>query len=125
MERRTILLYNPGATFRTMPLALLPLGSSMDASRHDLRIIDRRPERDPRRRGCRLPEGSSKWADFDFVDGATGPWVSHGLMERFRFYNRPAWETHPWWRHPLQRHARWRCDRDDHRMPVEKKTSSR
>ncbi len=47
MPRRTVILYNPQAVFFTMPLALLAVGSNLDAARYDVRIVDGRLEKDP------------------------------------------------------------------------------
>jgi anaerobic magnesium-protoporphyrin IX monomethyl ester cyclase len=47
MTRQKIVLYNPKAVFHTMPLALVALGSCLDPSRFDVRIIDGRLEADP------------------------------------------------------------------------------
>jgi radical SAM superfamily enzyme YgiQ (UPF0313 family) len=74
------------------------------------------------RQGYRLPQTLDEWADFDFV-GSSGPWVSqekHDQIERFKFYNRFAWGPQTWLRRPLQMVARWRCQRDFYRAPVEK-----
>jgi radical SAM superfamily enzyme YgiQ (UPF0313 family) len=46
-KRNKIVLYNPNAVFFTMPLALLAVGSALDATQYDVRIIDGRLERDP------------------------------------------------------------------------------
>jgi radical SAM superfamily enzyme YgiQ (UPF0313 family) len=72
--------------------------------------------------GYRLPQTLEEWAEFDFI-GSSGPWVTpekHSLVERFKFYNRVAWGPEHWYRRPLQRVARWRCERDFYRAPVEK-----
>jgi len=42
-----VVLYNPAAAFYTMPLALIAVGSSLDAGRYEVRIIDGRLEHDP------------------------------------------------------------------------------
>ena len=44
--RRKVVLYNPKAVFWTMPLALLAIGSALDATRYDVVIVDGRLERD-------------------------------------------------------------------------------
>lgn len=70
-----------------------------------------------------IPRTLDGWADFDYVAGAAGPWVSpqiYKLVERFKFYNRFAWGPQTAWRVPLQMIARWRCQRDWYRMPLEK-----
>lgn len=46
MSRLKVVLYNPKAVFYTMPLGLLAVGSALDATRYDVRIIDGRLERD-------------------------------------------------------------------------------
>ena len=70
-----------------------------------------------------IPRNLDEWANFDYVAGAAGPWVSpqiYRLVERFKFYNRFAWGPQTAWRKPLQRLARWRCERDCYRLPLEK-----
>lgn len=47
MTRTKVVLYNPRAVFFTMPLALLAIGSALDPTRYDVRIIDGRLEKDP------------------------------------------------------------------------------
>ncbi len=74
------------------------------------------------REGYTLPQTLDEWADFDFV-GSSGPWVTpekHEFIERFKFYNRAAGGRRTWLRRPLQRLARWRCDRDFYRLQLEK-----
>jgi radical SAM superfamily enzyme YgiQ (UPF0313 family) len=73
-------------------------------------------------RGYRLPRTLDEWANFDYVDSA-GPWVSaekYRRVERFKFYERLAWDRVPGWKKPLQRVARWRCRRDAYGFPVER-----
>jgi radical SAM superfamily enzyme YgiQ (UPF0313 family) len=72
--------------------------------------------------GYRLPDGLEAWADFDFI-GSSGPWVGperRRLIERFKFYSRLAWGRPGPLRRPLQRLARWRCERDAYGLPLEK-----
>src|SRR5262249_48897160 len=41
-----------------------------------------------------MPRTLEAWADFDYVAGSAGRWVSPSLyrrIERFKFYNRHAW----------------------------------
>ncbi len=45
--KHKIVLYNPGAVFFTMPLALLALGAALDRERFEVRVVDGRLERDP------------------------------------------------------------------------------
>jgi anaerobic magnesium-protoporphyrin IX monomethyl ester cyclase len=47
MERHKVVLYNPECVFYTMPLSLLAVGSRLDPSRYDIRIVDARLEEDP------------------------------------------------------------------------------
>ena len=47
MRRPLIVLYNPEAVFYTMPLALLAVGSVLDARKFDVLIVDARTEVDP------------------------------------------------------------------------------
>jgi radical SAM superfamily enzyme YgiQ (UPF0313 family) len=73
------------------------------------------------RGGYRFPSGLTEWADFDYV-GGRGPWVSERLwrrVEAFKFYSKHASRPGAW-RWPLRAAARWRCDREYYRWPVEK-----
>jgi len=73
-------------------------------------------------RGYQLPRTLEEWSEFDYV-GSAGPWVSgekYRLVERFKFYQRLAWDRVPRWKKPLQAIARWRCLRDAYGFPVEK-----
>lgn len=45
--RRKVVLYNPQALFFDMPLALLAIGSVLDATRYEVVIVDGRIEEDP------------------------------------------------------------------------------
>jgi len=73
-------------------------------------------------RGHRLPQTLEAWSRFDFVAGEPGPWVSaekFELIERFKFFQELAWEPVSRGKRLLQRIARYRCDRNDYRWPVE------
>jgi anaerobic magnesium-protoporphyrin IX monomethyl ester cyclase len=74
-------------------------------------------------RGFRLPATLQAWSEFDFVDGAPGPWVSrekYRLIERFKFFHELAWKRSAGGaRRVLQRLARLRCARDEYRWPIE------
>jgi radical SAM superfamily enzyme YgiQ (UPF0313 family) len=73
-------------------------------------------------RGYRLPETLAEWARFDYVAGEPGPWVSaekFELIERFKFFHELAWKKASSKRTLFQRIARYRCDRNDYRWPVE------
>jgi anaerobic magnesium-protoporphyrin IX monomethyl ester cyclase len=50
MVRKKVVLYNPVAAFYTMPLALIAVGSALDAGRYEVKIIDGRLEQDPVKR---------------------------------------------------------------------------
>jgi hypothetical protein len=72
--------------------------------------------------GYRLPRTLEEWSTFDYV-GSIGPWVSsekYRRVERFKFYQRLAWDRVPAWKKPLQAFARWRCQRDAYGFPIEK-----
>ncbi|MCU0435974.1 MAG: B12-binding domain-containing radical SAM protein [Bacteroidia bacterium] len=45
--KKTVVLYNPDAVYYTMPLALLAIGSYLDAAKYEVVIIDGRLEKDP------------------------------------------------------------------------------
>jgi len=69
------------------------------------------------------PQTLEAWADFDFVQGEAGRWVSpetYEFMQRFKFYSRHAWGISRPLRRPLQALARWRCERNYFRFPFEK-----
>jgi anaerobic magnesium-protoporphyrin IX monomethyl ester cyclase len=73
-------------------------------------------------RGYRLPQTLSEWAKFDYVAGEPGPWVSaekFELIERFKFFHELAWKKVSPGRRLLQRIARYRCNSDNYRWPVE------
>jgi radical SAM superfamily enzyme YgiQ (UPF0313 family) len=53
-----VVLYNPDATFYTMPLALLAIGSHLDRERYQPVIVDGRLERDPAAAVIRAAEGA-------------------------------------------------------------------
>jgi radical SAM superfamily enzyme YgiQ (UPF0313 family) len=73
-------------------------------------------------RGFRLPETLEEWAKFDYVAGEPGPWVSpekFELIERFKFFHELAWKEASPGKRLLQRLARYRCNKDNYRWPVE------
>lgn len=75
--------------------------------------------------GYALPCDLDEWTRFDYI-GSAGPWVSqnrHRLVERFKFYQRLAWDRVPAWKKPTQWLARWRCRNDVYALPVEKAVS--
>jgi len=74
------------------------------------------------RRGFRLPETLEAWAEFDYVAGLPGPWVSREkftLIERFKFFQELAWKRMSRGKRLLQQLARYRLWRDEYRWPVE------
>jgi radical SAM superfamily enzyme YgiQ (UPF0313 family) len=73
-------------------------------------------------RGFRLPETLEAWAQFDYVAGEPGPWVSpqkFELIERFKFFHELAWKRTGPGKRLLQQLARYRCGQDNYRWPVE------
>jgi radical SAM superfamily enzyme YgiQ (UPF0313 family) len=73
-------------------------------------------------RGFRLPETLQDWAQFDYVAGMPGPWVTpekFELIERFKFYHELAWKRASRSEWLVQRLARFRCTREFYRWPVE------
>ncbi|HXW74056.1 MAG TPA: radical SAM protein [Steroidobacteraceae bacterium] len=73
-------------------------------------------------RGFRLPQTLEAWSEFDYVAGLPGPWVSaekFRLIERFKFFQDLAWKRVARGRRLLQQLARYRCNRDEYRWPVE------
>jgi len=74
------------------------------------------------KRGFRLPETLEAWAQFDYVAGEPGPWVSaekFELIERFKFFHELAWKRSSRAERLLQQLARLRCSRNEFRWPVE------
>ncbi len=73
-------------------------------------------------RGFQLPQTLQEWSQFDYVAGMPGPWVSpekFRLIERFKFFHELAWKPVSRGKRLLQQLARYRCDRDEYRWPVE------
>ncbi len=73
-------------------------------------------------RGFQLPQTLKAWAEFDYVAGEPGPWVTPAkfeLVERFKFFHELAWQRASVSKRPLQRLARYRCHRRNYRFPVE------
>jgi anaerobic magnesium-protoporphyrin IX monomethyl ester cyclase len=73
-------------------------------------------------RGFRLPQTLEAWAQFDYVAGEPGPWVSpekFELIERFKFFHELAWKRTARGRRLLQQLARYRCNTNNYRWPVE------
>jgi len=76
--------------------------------------------------GYALPCTLDEWSSFDYVGPSAGPWVSHERfrkVERFKFYQRLAWDAVPAWKKPAQWLARWRCRNDAYVLPIEKVVS--
>ncbi len=74
------------------------------------------------RAGFRLPETLDEWARFDFYAG-DGPFTTPArtrLVERFRWYGKHAYGASPVWKRPVAALARWRCERQAFRFPLEK-----
>jgi radical SAM superfamily enzyme YgiQ (UPF0313 family) len=72
--------------------------------------------------GFRLPDNLVEWSQFDFVAGLPGPWVTRAkyrLIERFKFFQEHAWKHTSSGMDVLQRIARYRCDRNEYRWPIE------
>jgi anaerobic magnesium-protoporphyrin IX monomethyl ester cyclase len=75
--------------------------------------------------GYALPCSLDEWSTFDYI-GSAGPWVAPDRfrkVERFKFYQRLAWDRVPGWKKPAQWVARWRCSNDAYALPVEKTVS--
>lgn len=73
-------------------------------------------------RGFQLPQTLEEWSQFDYVAGMPGPWVTpekFELIERFKFFHELAWKPVSRGKWLLQQLARYRCDRDFYRWPVE------
>jgi anaerobic magnesium-protoporphyrin IX monomethyl ester cyclase len=73
-------------------------------------------------RGFQLPQTLEEWATFDYVAGEPGPWVSaekFERIERFKFFHELAWKRVSRGKRLLQQLARYRCDKDYYRWPIE------
>jgi radical SAM superfamily enzyme YgiQ (UPF0313 family) len=73
-------------------------------------------------RGFQLPQTLEEWAQFDYVAGMPGPWVTpekFELIERFKFFHELAWKRVSPGKRLLQRLARYRCTKDFYQWPVE------
>jgi anaerobic magnesium-protoporphyrin IX monomethyl ester cyclase len=73
-------------------------------------------------RGFSLPQTLDAWSAFDYVAGLPGPWVSpekFRLIERFKFFQELAWQRVSRGKRLLQHLARYRCNKDEYRWPVE------
>jgi len=74
------------------------------------------------REGYRFPQGLEQWADFDYV-GSKNEWISKKQMnqvESFRFYQRIGWNDTMPLLSPIRKIARWRCQRHNYHLPLEK-----
>jgi radical SAM superfamily enzyme YgiQ (UPF0313 family) len=74
-------------------------------------------------KGFRLPDTLEAWSQFDYVAGDPGPWVSREkfkLIERFKFFHELAWKRVSVGKKLFQKVARYRCDNDNYRWPVER-----
>lgn len=75
-----------------------------------------------------MPQSLDAWAEFDYVQGEAGRWVSSDMyqfIERFKFYNHYAWGGRRIVKRPLQLLARWRCQRNWFDFPFEKTIAQR
>jgi radical SAM superfamily enzyme YgiQ (UPF0313 family) len=73
--------------------------------------------------GYQLPNNLQDWSEFDFVDAKGGPWVDkekYNLIESFKFYSSLAWRDEHWISSPIRTMARWRCEKDFYKLPLEK-----
>jgi radical SAM superfamily enzyme YgiQ (UPF0313 family) len=74
------------------------------------------------REGYVPPQTLDEWARFDWYHG-NGPWVTkerERLVERFKFYQRVAYDAGPEWLAPVRRLARWRLEKRVYAWPLEK-----
>lgn len=81
-----------------------------------------------RQQGAQLPSSLADWSNFDYVQGRSR-WLSaelHRLVDGFDFYQRLAYDRA---HHPLSRRlatlARWRVNRHEYRLPVERRVLER
>jgi anaerobic magnesium-protoporphyrin IX monomethyl ester cyclase len=74
-------------------------------------------------RGYQFPQGLEEWSDFDYVDSGKSDWLTDDQIthiERFKFYEQLAWSKPTVPKFILQKIAKWRCERNIYRFPVEK-----
>lgn len=74
------------------------------------------------REGYRFPRSLEEWANFDYV-GSKNEWISERQLNRieyFRFYQRIGWNDTMSFFSPIRKIARWRCQKHDYRLPIEK-----
>ena len=74
-------------------------------------------------KGYQFPQGLEEWSDFDYVDSGKSDWLTPDqirYIERFKFYEQLAWSRPTVPKFILQKIAKWRCERNIYRFPVEK-----
>lgn len=75
------------------------------------------------KKGYLLPANTREWAEFDYI-GSSGPWVSkekYQFFQHFKFYSKLAWGQKRAYLAPLSAIARWRCNTNQFKFPLEKK----
>ena len=74
--------------------------------------------------GYKFPAGLEEWSVFDYVDSGKSDWLTEeqvSYIERFKFYEQLAWSKPTVPKFILQQIAKWRCEKNNYRFPVEKK----
>ena len=74
-------------------------------------------------KGYRFPMGLEEWSDFDYVNSGKSDFLSGEqirYIERFKFYEKLAFDKPTIPKFVLQQIARWRCEKNFFRFPVEK-----
>jgi len=74
-------------------------------------------------KGYQFPVGLAEWSDFDYVDSGKSDWLTNAQIkhiERFKFYEQLAWSRPTIPKFVLQKIAKWRCEKNIYKFPVEK-----
>ncbi len=74
-------------------------------------------------KGYKFPAGLDEWSDFDYVNSGKSDWLTEeqvSYIERFKFYEQLAWSRPTVPKFILQQIAKWRCEKNNYRFPVEK-----
>ena len=73
--------------------------------------------------GYRFPSGLEEWSNFDYVNSGKSDWLSDQQVkeiELFKFYSELAWSKKRISKSLFQKIAKWRCEKNIYRFPIEK-----
>ncbi len=74
--------------------------------------------------GYQFPTGLEAWSNFDYVNSGKSDWLSDEQIKRielFKFYNELAWSKKRTGKLIFQQIAKWRCEKNNYKFPIEKK----